>query len=73
MDILRLENKTKQAVIFGSAFVTTGADAALVLEQVAIFPIPSWWPCQGMQIPEDDNLGAPMLRVWDSDLQREFP
>merc|ERR1711935_388242 len=42
------------------AFVSTGVDAALVLGQVAIIPIPEWWPFQGMQIPEDDNMGAPM-------------
>ena len=45
----------------GLAFLSTGADAAIVLEQVAIIPIPAWWPFQGMQIPEDDNMGAPMV------------
>ena len=45
------------------AFVSTGVDAALVLEQVAIIPIPGWWPFQGMQIPEDDNMGAPMVSL----------
>ena len=47
----------------GLAFLSTGADAAIVLEQVAIIPIPAWWPFQGMQIPEDDNMGAPMVSL----------
>ena len=39
--------------------LTTGALGAMLLEQVAIIPIPEWWPFTGLTIPEDDITGAP--------------
>ena len=39
--------------------LTTGALGAMLLEQVAIIPIPAWWPFTGLTIPEDDITGAP--------------
>ena len=39
--------------------MTTGALGAMLLEQVAIIPIPEWWPFTGLTIPEDDITGAP--------------
>ena len=42
-----------------SAMLSTGALGAMLLEQVAIIPIPEWWPFTGLTIPEDDITGAP--------------
>ena len=39
--------------------LSTGALGAMLLEQVAIIPIPDWWPFTGLTIPEDDITGAP--------------
>jgi len=41
------------------AMLSTGALGAMLLEQVAIIPIPEWWPFTGLTIPEDDITGAP--------------